>query len=134
MSKKITVAGVLLIVVGIILGAFGAHALKDIVEDYQLLDSFETGVRYQMYHGIAFLIVGLSPFGNRLEKAPFILLLIGVLLFSVSIYLLVLNPLMDYVLPDMIGSLTPIGGTCLIIGWIVVLVKFLKEKVLFVEK
>jgi uncharacterized membrane protein YgdD (TMEM256/DUF423 family) len=130
MSKKIILAGVLFLLLGIILGAFGAHALKNTIDDQSLLNAFETGVRYQMYHGLAFLILGLSKLGIRLERAPFILMLIGVVLFSGSIYLLVLNPVIDYVLPEMIGVITPIGGTCLIISWILVFVKILKEKLI----
>lgn len=130
MSKKIILTGILLVLFGIIFGAFGAHALKNVVEDQKLLDAFETGVRYQMYHGLAFLMLGLSKLGNRIERAPFFLMLLGVILFSGSIYLLVLNPLIDYALPEMIGIITPIGGTCLIISWILVFVKILKEKLI----
>jgi uncharacterized membrane protein YgdD (TMEM256/DUF423 family) len=77
--------------------------------------------------------LGLSKLGNRIERAPFFLMLLGVILFSGSIYLLVLNPLIDYALPEMIGIITPIGGTCLIISWILVFVKILKEKMIYLK-
>ena len=59
MNRRIVLAGVILIIVAIILGAFGAHALKEVLTN-QRLNSFETGVRYQVYHGLALLILGFN--------------------------------------------------------------------------
>lgn len=134
MSKKAIVTGAVLILLGIILGAFGAHALKDALTDQSFLNSYETGVRYQIYHGFAFLILGFSKLGKRFNGIAFVMMLIGVVLFSGSIYLLVLNNLFDDFLPLIIGVITPVGGACLILAWALVLVKILKEKQLFVEK
>jgi uncharacterized membrane protein YgdD (TMEM256/DUF423 family) len=134
MNKKAIVVGVLFIMLGIVLGAFGAHALEKVVSDESLLNAFETGVRYQIYHGLAFMIIGFSKFGNKLKGFSFYSMLAGVILFSGSIYLLVLNFMFDGFLPKMIGGITPIGGACLILAWIIVLIKILKEKQLFVEK
>ncbi len=129
MEKKWLLTGILLIILSIILGAFGAHTLK---ETYKLepdqLNAFETGVRYQMYHGIAFLIL---PFIfskiNSTGKSAFWLLLLGVILFSGSIYgLTFANVAGVETVKKAIGPITPIGGLLLIIGWIVNFVAVLK--------
>lgn len=125
MNKSIVVSGVIIIVLGIVLGAFGAHALKERLEAEQLA-SFETGVRYVMYHGLAFLILGLAA--DRLPKLTWTyrLLLIGVVLFSVSIFLLALQPIMGISL-KFLGPVTPIGGTLMIVGWVLLLISLLKK-------
>jgi len=104
---------------GVILGAFGAHALESRLSPERLA-TFETGVRYQMYHAIALLLVAiLAAF---LKEQRFIriagwLLVIGTLLFSGSIYLLACRELIGLTTWRWLGPLTPIGGTCLIIAW-----------------
>ncbi|MBL1280416.1 MAG: DUF423 domain-containing protein [Fluviicola sp.] len=127
MNKRIVIAGILLIIVAIILGAFGAHALKEIVSEAKL-KSFETGVRYQTYHGLAFLILGLNAdrfsFSLNLCSA---LILSGVLLFSVSIYFLSLQEPLQISLA-FLGPITPLGGLLMIIGWIILLFKVIKMK------
>ena len=116
-----------MIVIAIILGAFGAHALKDRVEPAQL-QSFEVGVRYQMYHGIALLSIGLSnhliPFSLRVYNS---LIIIGVVLFSVSIYFLSIQDVLGLKL-SFLGPVTPIGGLMLISAWIVFLIKIVRSK------
>jgi uncharacterized membrane protein YgdD (TMEM256/DUF423 family) len=121
--------GCLCIILSIVLGAFGAHALKDSLNQEQLT-SFETGVRYQMYHGIAFLIL---PFIfskiNVVGKAPFWFMLMGVILFSGSIYGLTFCNLQHAVgLKKVFGPITPIGGLLMIIGWSISFVLILKWK------
>ncbi|WP_373056026.1 DUF423 domain-containing protein [Zunongwangia sp. H14] len=101
----------------VIFGAFGAHALKKQLNEEQLA-SFETGVKYQMYHAIILIISGIVfPFltvGQQISGWCFI---IGVLLFSFSIYGLVLTDAAGKKL-KFLGPITPIGGLLLIIGWI----------------
>ena len=88
MQKKTVGLAATIGVISIILGAFGAHALKAVLTVDQLV-SFETGVRYQMYHALFLLIVGLVPFlSEKQRKNILVTTLIGVLLFSGSIYLL----------------------------------------------
>lgn len=117
MSKTIVLTGILLGVLAIILGAFGAHGLEKIV-DAQAVGTFEVGVRYQMYHALFLLFLGLLPnLGERFKKRVLILLCVGVVLFSGSIYLLSLKELIS---PNLgrIGFLTPIGGIFMILGWL----------------
>ena len=127
MNKQIAIISVLLIVLGIVLGAFGAHGLKEVVT-LEKVASYEAGVRYQIYHGLALLVLSLNA--SKIEgslKVFLIFILSGVLLFSGSIYLLSLN---DVLSPDLsfLGPVTPIGGVLMIMGWGVLLRQFLKMK------
>lgn len=113
--------GSLFALLAVILGAFGAHALKEVLTADQLT-SFETGVRYQMYHGIVLLVLGLKsiPVRLRFEKAVVILFTIGIVLFSFSIYLLNLQGVLGVHL-KWLGPVTPLGGSLLIIAWALML-------------
>ncbi len=115
MNKSITLTGAILITLSIVLGAMAAHALKEVLEAKQLA-SFETGVRYAMYHGLAFLALGLAA--DRLPnlKWVFRLQLIGVILFSGSIFLLAMQTIMGVSL-KFLGPVTPLGGVLMIAGW-----------------
>ncbi len=127
MNKKIISTAALLGMTAIILGAFGAHALKNILT-LQQLNTFETGVKYQMYHALFLLFLGLSvTLSNKTKKIIFNLILLGVILFCGSIYLLAINDLTSFNFKK-IGFLTPIGGLFLIAGWGIVLVKSIKNK------
>jgi len=98
MKKTIFLTGILLGVSAIILGAFAAHGLEKVLSTEQLI-TFETGVRYQMYHALFLLVLGNLSFLNKKSKRlVFYCVLIGVILFSFSIYLLATNPLtsMDF--------------------------------------
>jgi uncharacterized membrane protein YgdD (TMEM256/DUF423 family) len=100
----------------VVLGAFGAHALKKILSDDQL-KSFETGVKYQMYHAIVLLIVGFNfNLETTSEKYMVYSFMLGVLLFSFSIYGLVISSAKNKKL-TFLGPVTPLGGLLLIIGW-----------------
>lgn len=127
MNKKILVTGAVLGIIGIILGAFAAHGLKVLISE-QSLRSFETGVRYQMYHAFLFLILGsVNVIKEKPKKTIYILALIGVLLFSGSIYGLSTNTLtnLDF---NKIALVTPLGGLLLIMSWLIMLINFLKLK------
>ncbi|WP_420603888.1 DUF423 domain-containing protein [Flagellimonas sp.] len=117
MNKTILLTATIFGLLAIILGAFGAHGLEKVVEQ-SALDSFETGVRYQMYHALFLLLLGMwdGMTINR-KKTVFRLIWIGVVLFSFSIYALALNELTTFDFKK-IGFITPIGGTILIVGWI----------------
>lgn len=115
-DKNMVVTASFLAAVTIALGAFGAHGLKNIV-DLAALNTFETGIRYQMYHCIAILILGLTPaIPEKIKKIVFWLFVVGVLFFSGSIYLLALNEVLPFNAAK-IGFITPIGGLMFIIGW-----------------
>jgi len=126
MNKTITTTGIGMIMLAIILGAFGAHALKEVLTAERLA-SFETGVKYQMYHGLAFLIVGLLA--DRFSfavKSFFTVALIGIVLFSGSIYLLAMQDVLGIKM-SFLGPITPLGGVLLITSWGMLLVKTLRK-------
>ncbi|WP_452229839.1 DUF423 domain-containing protein [Lacinutrix sp. MEBiC02404] len=105
----------------VIFGAFGAHALKKILSTDQL-QSFEVGVKYQMYHAIVLLALGLQS--NFTTAAVYWCFTIGILLFSFSIYGLVLSDAKGKKL-RFLGPITPIGGLLLVAGWLLLLVNSL---------
>jgi uncharacterized membrane protein YgdD (TMEM256/DUF423 family) len=112
----------------IILGAFGAHLFKQYLSAEKLI-SFETGVRYQMYHAIVLLVLGLFlSFSTSLEKWTSVCLILGTFLFSVSIYFLAFSEYWNINL-KFLGPITPIGGVFMIIGWALLIVYFMKYKV-----
>ncbi|MFA9190429.1 DUF423 domain-containing protein [Flavobacterium sp. FZUC8N2.13] len=126
MDKKTISTAALLGMIAIILGAFGAHALKKVLSIEQLA-TFETGVRYQMYHALFLLFIGLIPdLSSKAKNNIYNLVLSGVLLFSGSIYLLATNALtpIDF---RVIGFVTPIGGLLLICAWAVLLYNITKK-------
>ena len=127
MRKKILVTGAILGCLAVILGAFGAHALKEILTVDQIV-SFETGVRYQMYHALLLLFIGSTGFiSEKAQKLVFVFILWGIILFSGSIYLLATNNVTPFNF-KVIGFVTPIGGALLIIGWMVLITSFFKLK------
>ncbi|AMC11873.1 hypothetical protein Lupro_11620 [Lutibacter profundi] len=100
----------------VIFGAFGAHLLKKILNKEQL-KSFETGVKYQMYHAIVLLLIGFNfDLEKASEKYMVYSFILGVLLFSFSIYGLVISSAKNKKL-TFLGPITPLGGLFLIIGW-----------------
>lgn len=109
--------------VTIILGAFGAHALKESLAP-EALNSFETAVRYQMYHVIVLLLVNFTDhISLNLKNKLTLVFISGIALFSGSIYLI-------YLLGVPVSSIwfvTPLGGFILIIGWILLFYEFLKK-------
>lgn len=108
----------------IVFGAFGAHLLKKKLNTDQL-NSFETGVKFQMYHAIVLLILGLQlPFQNALQSYSLYFFVIGVFLFSFSIYGLVLSDAFGKKL-KFLGPITPLGGLFLILGWAFLFISFL---------
>ena len=128
MNKKLLAAGAILGITGIILGAFAAHGLEKLV-DTNAIRSFETGVRYQMYHAFFMIILGATNFvSQKVKKQLLILVLLGVLLFSFSIYGLGTNTLSSFDF-KLIAFVTPIGGLLLILAWVLLLVHILKTRI-----
>jgi uncharacterized membrane protein YgdD (TMEM256/DUF423 family) len=127
MDRKIISTGAVLGMIAIILGAFGAHALKKVLS-IEELSTFETGVRYQMYHAFFLLFIGMiNDLSQKAKKTIYNLVLFGVLLFSGSIYLLATNSLTSFDF-KIIGLITPIGGLLLILAWGVLLFHTLMKK------
>ena len=112
----------------VILGAFGAHALKKILS-VERLESFETGVRYQMYAAFFLLIIGyILKFETSSEKWTSILMIVGTMLFSFSIYFLSLQ---DYLGANLkfLGPVTPLGGLFMILSWGMLILYFAKNRI-----
>jgi uncharacterized membrane protein YgdD (TMEM256/DUF423 family) len=126
MNRNITLFAIFFIGSAILLGAFGAHALKSILT-VEKLASFETGVRYQMYNGLALLIIGFCAKTISPTKVFVTLNILGTFLFSFSIYLLCLNQFIP--IPKLVlVPLTPIGGGLLIVSWLILFVSIWKQK------
>lgn len=126
--KTITlVVGGLYGLISVILGAFGAHAFKKILS-VDRLQSFETGVRYQIYAAFFLLIVGyILKFESGLEKWISILMILGTVFFSVSIYFLAFQDVWGVNL-KFLGPITPLGGLFMIISWALLIFHFIKMK------
>lgn len=119
MTSQILIAtGALFGMLSVIFGAFGAHALKKILSTDQL-HSFEVGVKYQMYHAIVLIALGYGQ--GPMSGAIYWCFVIGILLFSFSIYGLVLSDAKGKKL-KFLGPITPLGGLLLVTGWLLVLV------------
>lgn len=127
MDRKIISIASLLGMVAIILGAFGAHALKKQLSIDELA-TFETGVKYQMYHALFLLFLGVNSIIDvKTKKVICILVIFGVAIFSGSIYLLATKNItgIDF---KPLGFITPIGGALLIVAWGVLLWNNFKKK------
>lgn len=128
MNKKILIAGAILGILGVILGAFAAHGLEKLV-DADAIKTFETGVRYQLYHAFFLLIIGGSSFVDvKIKKAVFYLVIIGLVFFSGSIYGLATNELSSFDFKT-IAMVTPLGGLLLILAWFTMLIGIIRNKV-----
>ncbi|MCD6011522.1 MAG: hypothetical protein K0Q79_1384 [Flavipsychrobacter sp.] len=128
MYKQAMIAGTVFAMLAVILGAFGAHALKERLAS-DMVQVFETGVRYQMYHSFALLVTGIVyPFyTNKTLKLATLFFIIGIVLFSGSLYAMALMSLKGMSLGK-IGMATPIGGFFFIIGWAELLFGIVKKK------
>lgn len=119
MAKKFLQLGALLGALSVILGAFSAHALKGKL-DTNLLSIFQTGVQYQFYHTFALLMVGWIALknNNKWFRYAGIFFILGIVCFSGSLYLLANRFLLKIESWSWLGPITPIGGLCFIIGWV----------------
>src|ERR1700722_6257794 len=113
MDRTFLLIGAMLGFLGVAFGAFGAHALKSRLSP-EMLAVFETGVRYQMYHAFAILIVAAAI--GHIGNAPLLVyagwfFFAGVLLFSGSLYMLALTGV------GILGAITPLGGLLFLVGW-----------------
>ena len=128
MNRKILITASILGLLSIVLGAFGAHGLKQMVSGESLV-TFETGVKYQMYHALMLLFLGINKtLSIQKKRSIFILVILGVFFFSGSIYGLSTNELTSFDFKK-IALITPIGGLLLIAAWLVMLTGFIKNKV-----
>ena len=128
MSKTFLIIASILGAVSVALGAFAAHGLKKIVPA-ETVSTFETGVRYQFYHTFALLVIGLllqRMQSQWLDWAGYCFL-VGILLFSGSLYLLTALKATETVGLNGIGIITPFGGLFFIAGWLLLLLGIIKQ-------
>lgn len=127
MEKRFLILGSILFCVGIVFGAFGAHALKETITESKL-NSFEVGVRYQMFNSLAIIFLSINAKILPFEiKNILRLMTTGIILFCFSIYFLALSDLLKLNL-KFLGPITPIGGLLLILSWIQFIFKLIKSK------
>ena len=127
MNKTIMIVGIFLGATAVLLGAFGAHGLEKLL-DTDAIRTFETGVTYQMYHALFLLILGNTKrLSASQKKLIFFFITIGVFFFSFSIYFLATNDLTGFNFKK-IAFITPLGGCCIILGWVFFGIRMFKQK------
>jgi uncharacterized membrane protein YgdD (TMEM256/DUF423 family) len=127
MDKRIIKTAAILGFIAIAFGAFGAHSLKKMVGVLEL-NTFETGVRYQMYHALFLLFIGTTnKISESVKKVIYLTTLSGIVLFSGSLYFLALNTFLPFNFKPF-GFLTPIGGLLFLTAWFWLFVNFNKKK------
>ena len=128
MHKLFLSIGSLLGGIAVALGAFGAHGLKKIVPP-ETVNTFQTGVQYQMYHALALIAVDIAfeRFPNKSMTWAGICFGIGILLFSGSLYLLTILKATGKVGLEGLGIITPFGGLFFIVGWVLLFVGVMKS-------
>jgi len=119
MTQQIIITtGAIFGMLSVVFGAFGAHALKKILSEDQL-NSFEVGVKYQMYHAILLVILGFNH--NYITPAIYWCFTLGIVLFSFSIYGLILSDAKGNKL-KFLGPITPLGGLLFVMGWLLLVI------------
>ena len=128
MHRKLIATGALLGAIAVALGAFGAHGLKKIVPA-ETVQTFQTGVQYQMYHALALLLTGLlyEKCYQKYARIAGVLFMIGIILFSGSLYLLTAGKAAETTSLDKAGIITPFGGVAFIAGWLFLFVAAMKK-------
>ena len=119
---KLKIIGGFFALVSVLLGAIAAHKLKNSLNE-ESLKSFETGVKYMMYHGLALIIVSNSNIQGK--NNLLIIFSLGIVLFSFSIFLLSTQSITKINF-SFLGPITPIGGLTLIIGWLIFIINSFK--------
>lgn len=127
-NKSAVLFGIGFCLFSVIFGAFGAHTLKSLLPSETLV-GFNTGTRFQFFHGLSILLIVLlnKQFGLKYMTAILPLFIIGTFLFSFSIYFLCLNHLWKIDALRLMGPITPIGGSLLIIGWFLTFIAVLRS-------
>jgi uncharacterized membrane protein YgdD (TMEM256/DUF423 family) len=122
-THKYRLLGSILAFCAVLFGAFGAHALKETLIAHDSIQTWETAVRYQMWHALALILLSISSLSNYILKMTGLCFVVGTLLFSGSLYGLALDG------PKWLGPVTPLGGLCLMIGWSLFVYSIYKNKV-----
>lgn len=127
MSKKLILAGLIFIFLSITLGAFAAHGLESMKIAKGQIDSFNVGVRYLFYNGLGMIaIAGIHEKLDFTLKPQYRGILWGTIIFSSSIFGLVLLPQLNIDINKYLGPITPIGGVIMIFGWFTLMVKYMR--------
>jgi uncharacterized membrane protein YgdD (TMEM256/DUF423 family) len=119
MHKKLLTSGAVFGGLSVAIGAFGAHGLRRLTSDEQIIHTFETGVEYQMYHALALIFCGIiyQHFPNKLIRWAGTLFIVGIFLFCGSLYALAFLKVQESEAVNYIGPVTPLGGLLFIAGW-----------------
>jgi uncharacterized membrane protein YgdD (TMEM256/DUF423 family) len=128
MHNRYIALGSVLAAIAVALGAFGAHGLKEIVSA-ETVQTFQTGVQYQMYHSLGLVLTGLlyEKASPKFARIAGILFLIGIILFSGSLYVLTAGRAAETAALDKAGIITPVGGLAFIGGWLFLFLAAIKK-------
>ncbi|TDS16119.1 DUF423 domain-containing protein [Sphingobacterium paludis] len=128
MNKQIILVASFLGLTAVILGAFGAHGLDGKISDYHL-GTWKTANQYHFYHTLALLFLStFSRAKNASIRVSFFAFVLGIFLFSGSLYLMSIRSLIGMEGLSMLGPITPLGGLCFIVGWIGLFVAALRNR------
>ena len=128
MNKRIILTASFFGAVAVLLGAFGAHGLKVLI-DASSLEIWQKGVDYQFYHTFALLYLStFARYRNKLINIAYFCFTFGILLFSGSLYLLATRNILKIGFVDVLGPITPIGGLLFVLGWIMLFFAAVKDK------
>jgi uncharacterized membrane protein YgdD (TMEM256/DUF423 family) len=122
MQKIILITASALGAISVMVGAFGAHALRETLQLTGKTETFETAVKYQFYHTLALFLIGIMMYridSKLLEYAAYSMVA-GILIFSGSLYILSVSGITKW------GAVTPVGGMFFIVGWILLLIAIIK--------
>ncbi len=125
MARIAIIAGSVLMLFGVLIGAFGAHVLAELLEKNQRVSTFEIASRYHFYHALGLILIGVVfQLNDKLiyQKVIIVSLMLGVLFFSGSLYLLAILNL------EWLGAIAPIGGSFFILAWGFLIFALLKHK------
>lgn len=127
--RKLVIIGSIMSAIAVIIGAFGAHALKPLLSITEL-QTYETGVKYHLIHSLAIILIALLSNFNKNQKVitSAYLLFIGIILFSFSLYLLSLKQVLGIENWSFLGPITPLGGLLFISGWLLLCWSFITQK------
>ena len=123
MNETIIITGATFGLLSVVLGAFGAHAFKKFMND-EHLKNYETGIKYQMYHAILLVIIGLNAESFTNQTTLLYLFSGGIILFSFSIYGLSISSALNKKM-RFLGPVTPFGGLLLVAGWLAIIINFI---------
>jgi uncharacterized membrane protein YgdD (TMEM256/DUF423 family) len=132
MLNRLVFWGIVLAGLSVVFGAFGAHLIQPILAELEPvpkktppMEVFKTGVEYQFFHAIALIVTGLlyKQRSNRMVKNAGLLFILGIIMFSGSLYVITIGNLLDRNF-SFVGPITPIGGLSFIVGWVLLAITF----------